>query len=219
MRARTEWGLAAVAAALLAVSVGAVAGAGQSPPVETRPPNAAEPTVGSYVEVEDGRTLARLEAAFVPAPGGPRLVLHVRAVGRSVDGAPDWTGVPGVNLTTAREIDALLRADTLAARVRRGERVQAAAVEGLPHRRLPTRQLAPDGRIDFEALSEPLPTGLRVLTPPLARGRHVVEVLARDEMRLVVRVEVTSAGARVEEMRAAGGLHRNLKALSWDPVR
>jgi hypothetical protein len=165
----------------------------------------------AFVEREDGRRVAEIDAALVHDGRATRLVLRVSALGTGVDALPGWEGVPGANLRTAEEMTRLLEEGSLSARLvgeETGIRVRA-AVRVARRGAVPMRRLDAAGRLRLdERTRERLVTSIEVASDPLPPERMRVEVLVAGVARLTG--EVDPRRAALGPFRETGGLHRDL---------
>ncbi len=163
--------------------------------------------VGHFIELEDGRRLARLDGWL---RRGERYRLTIGATGSDVEPLPGWRGVAGANTLTAQELDALLRDGALAAYVvRRDGSNTEATVRAGARERLPIRKTGADGRVDFRARTdEAHVTRIEVDTGVLAFGTYTLEIEARGEVRLRSEFRLGDDGGAIVTFETTGGLHR-----------
>jgi len=164
-----------------------------------------------YPDDDDGRALAEVS---VDASGAAP-VIRASAVGWRIAPAAGFEHVAGANVLTARQFEAMrsgratLRIVTYDSESREPIFGEATFMRRVA---LPVRRLSPDGRIDYHARTEPLPTVMTIdpaagADGPLRPGRYrtAIEVHGHARMRMgfatdasgVSVIDITPAAAAV----------------------
>ena len=183
----------------------------------TTEPDVVAQRTAAYVEDEDGRPIARMSARLLRDASGVRIEYRAAATGADVVPPPGFEGVPGSNLTTAREIDALLTGGRIALRLEDLDRAAHMTVEAHAHRvdTVPLRTMGPDGRVDFDGSSAPLRVSLIGVSDVLRDGRYVLSVETDGQVRAQCRFVVRRGGGTI--LHLAGAPHPLQRDNDRDP--
>lgn len=203
--------LISVLAAAAALATAAVAPRDKPPATSTQTQLSSPAAVvvdtrrADYYEDEGtGRVLADVRASMLREPDGRTLLrMDIAAEGPLVQPIPGFAGVHGANRDTAREILEIIEDERWEVVItdERGQERRGGRFVVTREGTLPERRIRPDGTLDVDGRTDlVLPLEARVVTPPLARGRHRVELFVDHEPRLFAIVRVFRHGARILEL-------------------
>ena len=181
------------------------------PSVAADPPLATPETAPSefdYHDDHDGRNLADVRLSFVRQGQQRALLINISAVGPFVDPIPGFRGVRGANRYTAEELDLILSGQQAIS-------VHTTHLESASHwtgsyesgerGHLPERRLKPNGRIDFQAVTElDYPLHLTIDTGEIRQGTQQTEVIVDGVPRLRVTFEVDGNDAHIVGFESLG---------------